>query len=262
MLTQRIQLLTMAAVRQHLPLLIFLPGMDGSDVSLRQQFDELKDTFDVRCLCLPGDDTTSWSGLVTQLVELVAIEKAFQPGRPIYLCGESFGGCLALKTVCHSPDLFERLILINPASSFNRQIWSGLGALMVKPIPTAMYQFGAVGLLLFLISFERVSEDNRQALLQAIRQVTSEAAAWRLSLLRDFQLDEMCLRQFKIPTLLVASALDQLLPSVSEARRLATLLSNAQVITLAHSGHACLLETETSLYQLLDQHQFVPSIKL
>ncbi|ESA36475.1 alpha beta hydrolase fold protein [Leptolyngbya sp. Heron Island J] len=262
MLTQRIQLLTMATDRQHLPLLIFLPGMDGSDVSLRQQLNELKDTFDVRCFCLPGDDKTDWHGLVTHLVELVSIEKASRPHRSIYLCGESFGGCLALKTVCHSPDLFERLILINPASSFNRQIWSALGAFVVQRMPGAIYRFGAVGLLPFLISFERVSEDNRQALLQAMQQVTPDASAWRLSLLNEFQLNEMSLRQLQTPTLLVASVLDQLLPSVSEANRLAALLRNAQMITLERSGHACLLETNTSLYRLLDQHQFVPAIKL
>lgn len=252
----------MAAGRQHLPLLIFLPGMDGSDLSLRQQFNGLKNTFDVRCFCLPGDDQTDWQGLVARLVELVALEKASQPNRPIYLCGESFGGCLALKTVCQSPDLFDQLILINPASSFNRQIWSALGALVVKRMPDAVYRFGAVGLLPFLISFERVSEDNRQALLQAMQQVTSEAAAWRLSLLNTFELNEVSLQQFQKPTLLIASALDQLLPSVSETSRLAALLRNAQMITLERSGHACLLETGISLYQLLNRHQFVPAIKL
>ena len=260
MLTRSIRLLAMAAERPDLPLLVFLPGMDGSELSWQQQLDDVVDKFDVRCFCIPGDDLTDWAGLVARLVELVSLEKVSRPHRLIYLCGESFGACLALKAIGHTPQLFDRLILINPASSFRRQLWSALGPAVVRWLPGNSYHLGAFGLLPFLISFERVSKSNRQALLQAMQQVTPETAAWRLSLLNDFQIEPAVLKQFSPPSLLIASVADRLLPSVEEASYLAQLLPNAQTITLENSSHACLLETDISLYQLLKQVQFVPAV--
>ena len=263
MLTQNLSLSAITDVQKELPLLVFLPGMDGSALSLQQQSDELEGKFDARCFCIPGDDLTDWPGLVTRLVELVVAAKAEQPDRVIFLCGESFGACLALKTICNAPRLFDRLILINPASSFNRQIWSPLGAAIVKWMPGNIYRLGALGLLPFLISLERVSSDNRQALLHAMQQVTSETTAWRLSLLNDFQLNKVALAQFRAPTLLIASAADRLLPSVSEVGRLKSVLNNVQtIITLENSSHACLLETEISFYQLLYQAQFISKVRV
>ncbi|MEM7065880.1 MAG: alpha/beta hydrolase [Cyanobacteria bacterium P01_B01_bin.77] len=262
MLTERICLLALSDVRHDLPLLVFLPGMDGSELSLRQQANGLRTVFDTRCLIIPGNDKTTWADLVEQLTELITIEKKSRPDRPTYLCGESFGACLALKTISHCPNLFSGLILINPASAFNRQLWSPLGAFLLQWLPGNTYRFGALGLLLFLIVPERVSQDNRQALLHAMRRVTPESAAWRLSLLQDFQLNKVALRQFQPPTLLIASGADRLLPSVVEVKKIAALLPNAQMLTLSHSGHACLLEAEVSLYQLLQQAQFIPKAKI
>lgn len=262
MLTERISLLAVSDVRPDLPLLVFLPGMDGTDLSLRQQTDGLRSVFDIRCLCLPQDDQTTWVDLVAQLTDLIAVESRAQPDRPIYLCGESFGACLALKTIGHCPNLFDGLILINPASAFNRQFWSPLGAFLLQWLPGNTYRSGALGLLFFLIVPERVSQQNRQGLLHAMQQVTPASAAWRLSLLQNFQLNKAALKQFQTPTLLVASGADRLLPSVSEVKKIATLLPNAQMLTLRHSGHACLLETDVNLYQLLQQAQFMPRVKV
>lgn len=260
MLTQGLSLSSITGIQRDLPLLVFLPGMDGSALSLQQQSDELKNRFDARCFCIPGNNMTDWPGLVARLIELVSLEKVQQPDRLIYLCGESFGACLALKAICDAPDLFDCLILINPASSFNRQIWSPLGALAVKWMPGNAYYLAAVGLIPFLVSFERVSSDNRQALLRAMQQVIPAAAAWRLSLLNNFQFDRAAIAQFCGPTLLIASAADRLLPSILEVRQLKRVLNNVQAITLDHSGHACLLETGISLHQLLRQAQLVPRV--
>lgn len=258
---QHIRLVDISKGRKDLPLLVFLPGMDGSGLSLQQQLGKLRTVFDARYFSIPGDDTTDWVGLVTKLVELIALEQISQ-NRSVYLCGESFGACLALKAVSHRPDLFNRLVLINPASSFSRQVWSSLGTSIVKWIPEEAYRSGAIGLLPFLIAFDRVSKHNHQALLDAIQKISPETVAWRLSLLRDFRLNKALLSQFKIPTLLLASAADRLLPSISEAQRLAALFQNSQTITLNHSGHACLLEDEVNLYHLLQQAQFLPKIKI
>ena len=233
--------------------------MDGSDLSLQSQIGELALAFDARCFCIPGDDTTDWVGLVNQVVELVAIEKQALPQRPIYLCGESFGACLALKVMGHRPDLFERLILINPASSFNRQPWNSLVPL-VQWVPDITYPWAALGLLPFLSALDRISAPKRQALLRAMQQVTPKTTAWRMKLLREFQLNPSQLAQVTLPVLLVAAAADRLLPSVSEVKRLAHMFPQAQTTTLRHSGHVCLLESEVSLYGILQRAQFMPAV--
>ncbi|MEA5463183.1 alpha/beta fold hydrolase [Leptothoe sp. PORK10 BA2] len=255
----RIHLTARSQAKNGAPLLIFLPGMDGSDLSLQSQTAELAIAFDARCFCIPEDDTTDWVGLVKRLVELVAIEQQAQPQRPIYLCGESFGACLALKVMGDRPDLFERLILINPASSFNRQPWQGLVPL-VQWVPSITYPFAALGLLPFLTALDRISTPNRQALLQSMQRVTPKTTAWRMTLLREFQISPVRLAQVTVPVLLVASTADRLLPSVNEVKRLARIFPHAQTTFLKHSGHICLLESEVSLYQILQQSQFVPAV--
>ncbi|MEM9487339.1 MAG: alpha/beta hydrolase [Cyanobacteria bacterium P01_F01_bin.116] len=231
--------------------------MDGSSVSLQNQRSRLDSKVDLRCLILPADDLTDWDGLINQVVNLVSIEKKSYPHRLIYLCGESFGGCLALKLVARSAELFDRLILINPASSFHRQPWRYLGPELVKQTPTLLYQLATVGFLPFLVSMERTSNENRLALLQAMQSVTPKSAAWRLSLLRDFRLEDLSLDRFAKPTLMIASRADQLLASSLEAKKLAEFLPNLQNVTLRHSGHACLLESEVDLYKILTNMKFL-----
>jgi pimeloyl-ACP methyl ester carboxylesterase len=100
---------------------------------------------------------------------------------------------------------------------------------------------------------DRVSETNRQALLEAMRSLTPESVAWRLALLREFSLDPQSLQRLTMPVLLIAASADQLLPSAAEMQRLHDLLPNAQGVLLPESGHVCLLEEGIDLKQLLDQ---------
>ena len=100
------------------PLFIYLPGMDGSGQLLRTQADGLKVGFDVRCLAIPQNDLNHWDELTSTVLKLINAEIKNTPHRPVYLCGESFGGCLAQKVAVAAPHLFKRIILLNPASSF------------------------------------------------------------------------------------------------------------------------------------------------
>ena len=228
------------------PLFVFLPGMDGTGQLLKTQLPSLEKFFDVRCLSIPGDDLTDWSGLVEQTADLIQAERQLSMTRPVYICGESFGGCLALKLAAYSPELFDRMILINPASSFSRQPIMGWGSTVVQWLPTPLYQISAIGLLPFLIASERISPQHRNRLLTAMQSVTAKSAAWRFSLLNHFNLDEIPLHQIPQPVLIMASGADRLLPSVAEADRLVRYLPNARKILLPDSGHACLLEREAS----------------
>lgn len=51
--------------------------------------------------------------------EAVKHEHALSPNKPIYLVGDSFGGCLALAVAARNPAVDLVLILSNPGDSIN-----------------------------------------------------------------------------------------------------------------------------------------------
>lgn len=54
------------------------------------------------------------------------------PDRPVYLLGESFGAVLALAVAAAKSDLVDRLVLVNPATSYENSIWPRLGPALAK----------------------------------------------------------------------------------------------------------------------------------
>ena len=54
------------------------------------------------------------------------------PDRPVYLLGESFGGLLALAVAAAKTDLVDRLVLVNPATSYEASVWPRLGPVLAK----------------------------------------------------------------------------------------------------------------------------------
>ena len=60
------------------------------------------------------------------------------------MVAESFGGCLALRITAAAPDLLERLVLVNPATSFSRAL-AGLPGIIASTnllsfFPEPLYQ--------------------------------------------------------------------------------------------------------------------------
>jgi pimeloyl-ACP methyl ester carboxylesterase len=253
--------LTPRRVQPHLPLFVFLPGMDGTGQLLRAQTEGLEAVFDVRCLAIPPDDLNSWAVLTEKVAALIEAELTQTPGtagdRLVYLCGESFGGCLAMKLVLHAPALFDRLILVNPASSFGDRPWIGWGAQLTRWLPEPLYRSSAVILLPLLAHLGRITAADRAALLNTVQSVPQKTSVWRMALLSQFTVLPVQLRQIRQPVLLVAGATDRLLPSLPEVRRLASTLPNAKVVVLPHSGHACLLERGVNLYEVMQAEEFL-----
>ncbi|KAM3091883.1 alpha/beta fold hydrolase [Phormidesmis sp. 146-35] len=249
--------LTPKKLRRNAPLFVFLPGMDGTGQLLRAQTAGLEAGFDVRCLAIPPDDLNSWEALAQQVVDLINQEIAGDEGRSVYLCGESFGGCLAMKVAVLAPHLFHRMILVNPASSFNRRPWITWGSSLSRYLPEVAYQLSSVTFLPLLASFGRIAPADRQALIEAVRSVPQKTSIWRMSLLHQFQTPTSELQQLDQPVLLLASVDDKLFPSVPEAYRLKRAFQNAQVVVLPQSGHTCLLETEVNLFKIMEAHGFL-----
>ncbi len=251
--------LTPKRVKPEYPLLVYLPGMDGTGQLLRSQTVGLETGFDVRCLAIPRKDLNTWDVLAKSVVDLIHAELEKSSQRSVYLCGESFGGCLAMKVAIQRPHLFKRIILINPASAFRLRPWLNWASQLTYLVPSELYDIGALGLLPFLASLQRISRSDRHELLKTMRSVPSETVLWRLSLLREFEVDQEQLSRLTQPVLLIAGGSDRLLPSVTEVKRIGNILPNAKILVLPDCGHACLLEEDINLYEILKVNDFLES---
>ncbi len=233
--------------RRDRPLFIFLPGMDGTGLLYQRQAEDLANDFDVRCLAISPEDHSDWDELTEEALALIKAENK----STIYLCGESFGGCLALKIAFRIPNLIQKLILVNPATSFNESPWLGLAIPLTQIMPDWLHPPSALALLPFLAALGRISQEDRHLLLKAMRTIPCKTIAWRLSLLRQFKLNFLQLHRFRQPVLYLAGGSDCLLPSVAAGKKLCQCFPHSQLLVLPHSGHACLLESEVKLVEIL-----------
>lgn len=227
------------------PLLLYLPGMDGTGDLFYRQAQALQQEFRIRPLSLNHPESgESWEALADW------VGSQLEEGGT-YLCGESFGACLALQVATRWPQQCRGLILVNPASSLRRGPWWMAGRFLLPFLPQGLYRQLSERGLGFLAELSQMEPEDREQLRQAVHSVDQEVAAHRLALLGSFAVDELPLESLPLPTLLVAGGRDRLLPSVNEVRRLAERLPQVQVEISPYSGHACLLERQMNLRRYL-----------
>lgn len=230
--------------------------MDGTGLLFDTQVEALKHHFDIRCLALSSQLTSSWDMLVDQVILTIRQESQSSGHRDIYLCGESFGGCLALLVALKAPDLINRLILVNPATGFHNSPWSSWATTSIKLLPAIAYPLACHTLLPLLANLSQVNMPEAQALLSAMKSIGYDVASQRVELLSRFDVSDEQYQHITQPTLIIAGDRDRLLPSVAEAYRLASVIPNAQVQRLQNSGHACLLERDVNLMKIMHACQF------
>ncbi len=240
------------------PLLIYLPGMDGTGKLLRSQTSYLEGAFDIRRLSIPVDDLTDWDALTCKIAELIRMELGSDiPRRALYLLGESFGGCLALKLAIAEPELCDRLILVNPASSFKQQPWMRWAAYLTHLLPANLYSVSCMVLLPFLAALDRIDRQDRNLLLEVMQSVSFKSAMWRISLLDSFDVSINQLQNISQPTLVVSSGRDRLLPSAAEGKLLTQTIPRSDLHFIPDGGHAVLLERDIDLLEILRIHGFL-----
>lgn len=158
------------------PLLICLPGFDGTFMSLFLQLPELSASFDVRCLTMAMKDRSTYEELkasvIDYIIEEVAQDTAQKPneepankflaslnlykpkpvGRSVYLVGESFGGILASDVALslleddRLKESIKGMTLINAATCYDRSKLASMGPTVAK-LPQILYPFGLIRLL-------------------------------------------------------------------------------------------------------------------
>ncbi|BFM41191.1 alpha/beta hydrolase [Synechocystis sp. LKSZ1] len=243
--------------RPHFPFLLYLPGLDGTGQLFYRQAASLSTCFNLRYLSLPPHPLTDWPLLSQQVLDLWYEE---QSGAPLVLCGESFGGCLALSLASQAVSQVEQLILVNPASSFRLAPWLSWGIPLAPWLPDLLYSLGTWAFLPWLAQLERLTAYDQQRLRQAMATLSPAMVSQRLALLQTFALSAFQLSQITQPTLILASEGDRLLPSVQEAAFLQKHLPQAVIHPLPDSGHACLLETSLDLGAILRRYDLLPKV--
>ncbi|GMI94544.1 phytyl ester synthase 1 [Hibiscus trionum] len=255
------------------PLLLFLPGLDGVGMGLILHHKPLGKVFEVQCLHIPVQDRTPFEGLAKLVEETVRLEHASRPKSPIYLVGDSIGGCLALAVAARNPSVDLVIILVNPATSFgSSQQHKSLPILEALPDglhvrtipfllslmigePLKMAKVGVEPRLLPTEKFEKICS-NLTALLPFFSGLPEilpkETLVWKMKLLKSASAyTNSRLHAVKAEVLVLASDKDHLFPSQQEAFRLKKLLPDCTVRIFKGNGHVLLLEECISLLTII-----------
>lgn len=254
------------------PLLLSLPGVDGTGLSLLLHHHRLGEIFDIWCLHIPNTDRTPFTDLVKLVERTIRSENCHFPNRPIYIVGESVGGCLALAVAARIPHIDLVLVLANPATSFGKSqlqpllpilkiipdhIYSGLPYVMslMTGVPSRMVMSTAEKGLPSQQTITNLSEDVAAlfSYLSDLADVlTVEMVLWKLKMLESAcAYSNSCLHSVSAQTLILSSGNDQLLPSLQEGERLRQILPKCQIRPFSDCGHALFLEKDFDLVTVI-----------
>jgi len=197
------------------------------------------------------------------------------PTRPIYLLGESFGGIIALAVGARCPGLVDRIILVNPATSFENTLWPLIGPL-IPNVPDQLYNSLPIALAPILgnpVNLLRAAldatppdasaADRISAVLSGAAQLLaqlpllsqllpSDTLAWKLKLL-----EEGCVAVGTVlgsvpqRVLLIVGDQDMLIPSADEGARLQRALPRAHLRVERGRSHALLQEGGVDLVSIM-----------
>uniref|UniRef100_A0A7N0T502 Uncharacterized protein n=2 Tax=Kalanchoe fedtschenkoi TaxID=63787 RepID=A0A7N0T502_KALFE len=256
------------------PTLLYLPGIDGTGLGLILHHKSLGKFFQVRCLHIPVADRTPFEGLVNLVEDGVKLEHAKSPGRPIYLVGDSVGGCIALSVAARNPNIDLVVILVNPATSLARsQLLNLLPILKDLHLPEELHSIIPC-LIGFLtgdpVKMAMVNLKSHNCLGMAMKEyyesfcfllprvhnladiVPLETLIWKIRLLQTAAGDTNSrLHDVVAEVLILASCKDHIIPSKDEAKRLVSLIPGCRVRYFKDNGHSLLLETGVDLMTVI-----------
>lgn len=276
------------------PVLLYLPGFDGTYICPFLQFPELSTEFDVWCMVVGMDDRSTFDELKQNVLDFITTKLEGDTRRPLYLAGESFGGILAsevanelLSKEVGDKSSLSGLVLINPATCYSRSALQAKGPSVAK-LPAYQYSFGllqllplftdehSVAQLLLILSAKGlpsvIDTPAREAYMGRVaislptqlEYMPQETLDWRLHAwlatgcqqMESKTLAELAekLRTNKTPTLIIAGEKDETLPSLEEADRLAKLFPKCHVHVVEGAGHASTCGSRVDLAAEMRSH--------
>ncbi|KAF8013084.1 hypothetical protein BT93_I1070 [Corymbia citriodora subsp. variegata] len=254
------------------PLLLYLPGIDGTGAGLTSHHKKLGKIFDIWCLHIPVMDRTSFRDLVKMVERTIISENYRSPNRPIYLVGESLGGCLALAVAARNPDIDLLLILANPATSFDKSQIEALSPfleLMPEQLPLSYtftlslmagdpsktFKASTENGLTPQLTVGELSKDlmTMSSYLSVLADILpKETFLWKLQMLKSASAyANSRIHAVKAETLLLTSGKDWFLPSQAEGARLHDALQRSQIRKFDDCGHYLFLEDDFDLVTII-----------
>jgi 3-oxoadipate enol-lactonase len=228
------------------PLLIFVPGLDGTGQLFFKQSPALSRSFRVVTFRSRERGQFTYEELAD---DVAAIIKDLREERAT-IVAESFGGGVALTFALRYPQMIDRLVVINSFPRFRNRLQIRMGAWLASLLPfPALWPLRKAACILGLWA-DGVSREDRRRFFAAIRTVEGEGYARRLQLIRDLDIEDR-LSNIHAPTLFIAAEKDRLIKSVREARRMAARMPRATVRIIKSAGHACLLGNRVRLAEIL-----------
>ncbi|ONM32086.1 Acyltransferase-like protein chloroplastic [Zea mays] len=217
------------------PLMLYLPGeklsgIDGMGMGLFMHHKALGRIFELRCMHVPLHDRTPFEDLVTMVEDVVTEEHATSPNKPIYLLGNSFGGCLALAVAARNPHINLVLVLVNPATSYEKSRIQQLLSLL------SLFSDQACMAVTALLNY---NIDNELDMANILDKIPEDTLKWKMKLIkRAASYANYRLQSVQADVLLLV----RLLPSKDEADRLQRLLPKCKIYFFEKHGHSLLLE--------------------
>ncbi|KAH8941594.1 hypothetical protein BDL97_14G050300 [Sphagnum fallax] len=255
------------------PILLFLPGMDGTGLGLLLHHESLARLFELWCLHIPVHDRTPFTGLVKLVEDTVIEETKRRPQSPIYLVGDSLGAVLALAVAARNPELDLVLILSNPATSFDRSQLQLLFPFLQNTLPSTLSTVAPLLLSFTLgdpLKFAQGRVNDNASILQKAEQLCTslfplfpllpklleilppEMLGWKLSMLHTAALyTNSRIHAVRAEVLVLASGNDLVLPSIDEAERLKKIIPGCRVRFFRENGHLLFLEGDFNLATLI-----------
>lgn len=229
------------------PPLLLLPGLDGTGLLFYRQVPLLAARYRVGTLRLP-DHAPSMGALVALVRE--AVRTLAPAGEPVTLVGESFGGALALSYAVEHPRTVGRLVILNSFPHFGPQARLWLGYHVLRATPWGVMRI-VRQLTAWRMHSRHTGRDEIQRFHALMRATTRDGYLGRLALLRTYDVRDR-LGALNVPVLFLAADQDHLVPSVAQARLMASLTPGSTVRVLAGHGHICLIAPDLNLSDVID----------
>ncbi|CAN6839417.1 unnamed protein product, partial [Brassica oleracea] len=253
------------------PLLLYIPGMDGTGLGLIRQHRRLGEIFDVWCLHFPATDRTPARDIVKLIERTVRSEYYRVPNRPIYIVGESVGACLALDVAASNPDIDIVLILANPVTRVNNFMLQPLSSLLETlpdEVPSLIednfgfregYPFSAMLESMLKETVAQMGGGLLGDLFEAsanlptlIRIFPKDTLLWKLQLLKSASASAKShMYTVKAQTLILLSGRDQWLPNNGDIERLRFALPKCEVREFYNNGQFLFLEDGVDLATII-----------
>jgi 3-oxoadipate enol-lactonase len=220
--------------------------MDGTGLLFYRQVARLARHFRVGTYAL-RDDAPDMETLVADLRDVVV--RMQQHGEPAVLVAESFGGALAMSFALAHPALVRALVILNSFPFFRPQhrLHLALAGLSVMP-------WGAMRVVRRLTAFRLHSRythrDEVRRFLQLTARTTRRGYRNRLRMLTQYDVRER-LAELRVPVLFLAADEDHLIPSVQQARLMASRVPSSTIVVLRGHGHSCFLAETMRLDEVL-----------